>query len=42
MLAINAAVAEQLICFKKDVDTLIEKGERRRTMAQFRYQVPAF
>ena len=27
MLAINAAVAEQLICFKKDVDTLIEKGE---------------
>lgn len=27
MLALNAAVTEQLICFKKDVDKLIEKGE---------------
>ncbi len=27
MLALNAAVAEQLICFKEEVDALIEKGE---------------
>ena len=27
MIALNTAVAEQLIAFKKDVDTLIEKGE---------------
>ena len=27
MIALNAAVAEQLIIFKKDVDELIEKGE---------------
>ncbi len=27
MLALNAVVAEQLICFKEEVDALIEKGE---------------
>ncbi len=27
MLALNAAVAEQLICFKEEVDALIEQGE---------------
>lgn len=27
MIALNAAVAEQLVIFKKEVDTLIEKGE---------------
>ncbi len=27
MLALNAAVTEQLICFKEEVDALIEKGE---------------
>ena len=27
MIALNAAVAEQLITFKKDIDTLIEQGE---------------
>ena len=27
MIALNTAVAEQLVHFKKDVDTLIEKGE---------------
>ncbi len=27
MLALNAAVADQLICFKKDVDALIAQGE---------------
>ena len=27
MIALNSAVAEQLMKFKKDVDALIEKGE---------------
>ena len=29
MIALNAAVAEQLIAFKKETDTLIEKGVKK-------------